>query len=172
MRRQVPLAALLLATAVATLGCYESDFPMGPPSTAIDPHLLGKWRCVLAVGSTTQSLDLAVARRGDQQYDLTLDMPGEDTGHYRGHPTDVHGTTIVNLQELKAGQDPGAGRWDFVRATLLRPNVLDVEVVDDALFKGKPATAEGQRAVLDASIGRPELFADYCVCARVVPDKN
>ena len=171
MRRKAPLAALLVVVAGVTPGCYESDFPIGPPAGGIEPRLLGQWRCVQAEGKTTQAFDLTVARHGEQQYDVTMEMAGEDTLRYRGHPSDLHGTTIVNLQEQKPGEDPTKARWDFVRASLLKPNVLDVEILDDALFKEKPGTAVAQRAVLEANIGRPMLFTEYCVCARVVPDK-
>jgi hypothetical protein len=160
---------LLLATAATTLGCYESDVPLGPPAAVADARLVGRWRCI-ADKTNPHILELNVARRGEQQYDVRLDMPGEDTLRYRGHGTDVRGTTLINLQEQKPGEDPSTARWDFVRATLLKPNVLDVQIVDDDLFTDKPRTAEAQRAVMEANIARPELYFDYCVCVRVEAD--
>lgn len=170
MRERVPLTALLLATAAATFGCYESDFPLGPPTQAVDAGLLGTWRCVQHDSESQLAvLELTVARRSEQQYDVSLAAAGEETLLYRGHATDLRGTTILNLQELKPGKAPDAARWDFVRATLLKPNVLDVAIVDDKLFPEKPATAAAQRAAMEASVARPELFSDYCVCARLLP---
>jgi hypothetical protein len=168
--RHAPLAGLLLATAVATPGCYESDVPLGPPAAAIDARLLGHWRCITGQAKP-DVLEMNVSRHGEQQYDVSLDMTGEETIRYRGHGTDVRGTTLINLQEQKPGEDPSKARWDFVRATLLKPNVLDVQIVDDDLFKDKPRTAQAQRAVMEANVGKPELYFDYCVCVRVV-EKN
>ena len=146
IKRHAALALLLLATAGTTLGCYESDVPLGPPAAAADARLVGRWRCVPTDKSNAQILELNVARRGEQQYDVRLDMPGEDTLRYRGHGTDLRGPTLINLQEQQPGEDPSTARGEFVRATLLKPNVLDVQVVDDDLFKGKARTADAQRA--------------------------
>jgi hypothetical protein len=172
--RHTPLALLLLATAGATLGCYESDVALGPPANAIDARLVGRWRCASPDSSqaSNQLLQLNVARRNERQYDVSLDTPGEETIRYQGHGIDVRGTTIVNLQEVKPGQDLAGARWNFVRATLLKPNVLDVQIVDDDLFKDKPRTAEAQRVVFEANVGKPELYFDYCVCVRVVTSSD
>lgn len=167
--RNAPLALVLLAMAGATLGCYESDVPLGPPGTPVDARLVGRWRC-MHDQSRPQLLELGVAQRGQQEYEVTLEMTGEETVRYRGHGTVVRGTTILNLQEQKPGEDPTKARWNFVRATLLKPNVLDVQVVDDRLFKDKPRTAEGQRAVMEANLASPELYFDYCVCVRIVTE--
>jgi hypothetical protein len=167
MSRNAALSALMLATALSS-GCYEMDVPLGPAATAIiDPRLVGRWRCVTPEKNMDAAMTLTVSRHDEHQYAVSLASPGEDTLRYRGHGTDVGGTTVVNLQELKPGRDPAASRFNFARSTFLKPNILEVEVLNDDPFKNVPNTAEAARKVIEASLKTPGLFEHYCVCSRI-----
>jgi hypothetical protein len=75
---------------------------------------------------------------------------------------------LLNVKDLK----PLINRpWSFVRYSLLRHNILHVELVSDTLLKQVEDSPAALRAALQRLKGNPELFVVYCVCARAkAPD--
>ncbi len=54
-----------------------------------------------------------------------------------------------------------------MRPTLLRPNALLVQVVDEAALAGAPKTAAGLREALRRRRDDPALLSGGALCARV-----
>jgi hypothetical protein len=160
---------MLMALFVPLWGCYESDFPLGASATGtIDPGLLGAWRCVQGDPGQNKSFLITAVRFDDKQYYIGVTMEGEKPIHYRAYSSSVKNTTLLNVQELKHKTEPPAQKWFFVRYTLLKQNILQVEIVKEKPFKGIDSSSEAVRKVVDRMVERPELYQDYCVCAKVV----
>jgi hypothetical protein len=160
---------MLMVLVLPLWGCYESDFPLGPPAAGtIDPKVLGTWRCVQGDAGQNKSFLITVVPFDEKQYCIDVAMEGEKPIHYRAYGSSVRKTTLLNVQELKPKIKPSAQKWFFVRYTLLKQSTLQVEIVRDKPFKGVDSSPEAVREVLDRMVERPELYQDYCVCAKVV----
>jgi hypothetical protein len=168
-RKRKIFGVMLIAFFLPLWGCYESDFPLGPSAAGtIDPGLLGAWRCVQGDPSQNKSFLITAVRFDDKQYYIGVTMEGEKPIHYRAYSSSVRNTTLLNVQELKPKIEPPAQKWFFVRYSLLKQSILQVEIVKDKPFKGIDSSPEAVRKVIDKMVERPELYQDYCVCAKVV----
>jgi len=160
---------ILMALFVPLWGCYESDFPLGPSAAGtIDLKLLGTWRCVQGDAGQNKSFLITVVPFDEKQYCIDVAMEGEEPIHYRAYSFSVRNTPLLNVQELKPKIEPSGQKWFFVRYTLLKQSILQIEIVRDKPFKGVDSSPEAVRKVLDRMVERPELYQDYCVCAKVV----
>jgi hypothetical protein len=168
VKRKILVVMMLMALFVPLWSCYESDFPLGPSAAGtIDPRLLGTWRCVQGDAGQNKSFLITVVPFDEEQYCIDVTMEGEKTIHYRAYSSSVKNTTLLNVQELKHKTEPSAQKWFFVRYTLLKQSILQVEIVKDKPFKGIDSSAAAVRKVVDRMIESPELYQDYCVCAKV-----
>jgi hypothetical protein len=159
---------MLMALFFPLWGCYESDFPLGPSAAGtIDPKLLGTWRCVHGEAGQNKSFLITVVPFDEKQYCVDVTMEGEKPIHYRAYSSSVRNTTLLNVQELKPNIEPSTQKWLFIRYTLLKQSILQVEIVKDKPFKGIDSSPEAVRKVIDRMVERPELYQDYCVCAKV-----
>ena len=52
----------------------------------------------------------------------------------------------------------------FIRSTLLKPNILQVELVKNEAFKGIDPSPSAVRENVEKKIASPELYQDFCVC--------
>jgi hypothetical protein len=163
--------ALLLAAILPLAGCFDFDAPLGPPTTPIDARLLGSWRCIGFEAQTTDTVGtIQFAALDGTQYDIGPGPGCEGSDcmdRFRAHITKVAGMTLLNARELKDGEL--AAKWNFVRYTFHRPNVLQLELADDEVLKVKPETTETLRRGLERERRNPKLFQDYLVCLKVVP---
>lgn len=167
IKRQL-MALILVSVVLFLCGCYESDVPMGSPEAgALDMAILGTWRCVQG-GEKENKLFLITAMPFDEkQYYVGLDTEGEKPAHYRAFSAAVKGTILLNLQELDPRTAAPERKWIFIRYTLLRSNVLQVELVRDELFKGRDRSPSAVREVVEKNIARPELYQEFCLCTKV-----
>ena len=94
---------------------------------------------------------------------MTLQEFGQDLDRYEAHASIVAGVTLVNLRSLK----PAAKPWVFVRYALLRPTVLQLQVVNDAAMQGIEASAARVRQAIDQQMNDAALFAEACTCVRM-----
>jgi hypothetical protein len=156
------VAVFAIATAS---GCYESDFPLDPsPQLGVWQAWLGTWRCLpVNADADEQPATLRVKLGPERWYDVTW-QEGSKQDRYEGFTSVVVGTRFVNLRELKP--DGKTGQWVFVRPTLLRPNVLQLQVVDDDAMKGVEASAPAMRRAIEQKLSDPALTVDFCVCVR------
>ncbi len=177
-RRARVLAAALAALVVPLGGCYEAPFPLSAETEAppVDPRLVGHWRCVSPQEDAAEPMALTISRADERRdgatfaperrYAATFAMKGEETLQFRGHATRLAGQTVVNVQDTAVKPGAKAG-WNVVRPTLLKPDILVLEILQDDFFKGVPSTAEAARALIEGQSGKAELFGHYCVCSRV-----
>lgn len=159
------LAALALMTLLGS-ACYESAVPIDDtPQLDLDDGLLGVWRCLpFAAPATEPPATLAVTRSRERVYAVSFQETGSEADFYEGHPSRVGETTLINLREL-SGARPGATPWVFVRATLLRPSLLEVAVVSKrALARDLPAAA--LREELTRRAAAPDTYDAFCACVR------
>ena len=175
MRRQawslLPLVGCLLPA-----GCYESASALGPPgSGTLDVKLLGNWRCVAREASATASVALGVSSFDEHQYCVSAASEekgdsSKEASHYRAYSSTLNGATLLNVQELDAGKTTAERKWFFVRYSLLKPNVLYLEVVDEPLFKGVDDSPPSVRQVIERNLDNDQLFSDLYVCTRVAKE--
>lgn len=157
------LATVLLA------GCYESPFPLGPVAEGtIDSRLLGTWRCVQPEEDENKPLLITALPFDEKQYYVGLASEEEKTDHYRAYSSSVRGATLLNIQALEPDVEPTERKWSFVRASLLKQNVLQLEIVREEPFKNIEPSARAIREVVERLLESPELYLEYCVCARVL----
>lgn len=159
---------VLLATGAAA--CYESEVALDPvPLVAVDPALLGTWRCLPLDGEDDElAATLTITRSArDKIYDATWLEPGDTPDRYEAFASTVGGETLFNIRELKAGV--ADAKWVFGRVTLLKPNVLHVQIADDKALSGTEKTRPALRSALERLGESPALFTGGCVCARAKP---
>jgi hypothetical protein len=173
MKDELRRLAVLLALSSTLSGCYESDFPLGPVAEAsIDPRFLGSWRCVQVEQNESAAMVLTALPFDEKQYYVGLAAEGEATLHYRAYGTTVKGTALLNIQELEPDRQPAERKWSFVRPSLLKPNVLQVEIVREEPFQNVEPSAKAVREIVERMQGSPELYEEYCVCARVIEQEK
>jgi len=164
LRTVAMLAALLTAPA-----CYTSEHPLDPtPQVALDPALLGAWRCLGAEPAADDSaMTITIAPAGDRVYRATLQEDGDDTPDvYEAYGSRVGNATVLNVRELDEQQRPD-GKWIFVRYALPRPQVLIIEVADEEALRGVESSPAALRRAL-AKRGRGNaLYRPTCVCVRI-----
>ena len=164
-----PLLALVLIGAVLSLwGCYESSVPLGSPEAGtLDAAILGTWRCVQGGEKENKPFLITAMPFDEKQYYVGLDMEGEKAIHYRAFSAAIKGTTLLNLQELDPKTATSERKWIFIRYTLLKPNILQVELVRNEAFKGTDPSPSAVREVVEKKIESPEFYQDFCLCTRV-----
>ena len=158
-----PMAAIAAAMAA---GCYESDFPLDPaPRLEVEEALLGTWRCLpFNADADEEPATVRVKHGGERRYAITWQESGKEPERYEGFASSVRGTRFVNVRELKATGE--SGKWTYLKPTLLRPSVLQLQVVDSDALKGVEASPAAVRAAIERQLARPALTADFCVCVR------
>ena len=167
-RRGVVVAALALGTA----GCYESDYPLDPePLIDLNPAVLGTWRCLPLDAPVDEAAAVLTVTRSSRArlYDATWQEEGSTPDRYEAYASVLQGTTLLNVRER---DERGAtGKWTFLRYTLLRPNVLHLQVVADSGMRGVASTATAVRAAVERERNSAGFYTDVAVCARAKAEK-
>jgi hypothetical protein len=158
--RSVPLRAAILAVALISSGCYESEVPLdSTPQVSTDARLFGSWRCVSPdAEDNDEVLKLTVTKAGPRTYSVVARDP-EETSGYDAYASLIKGTTVLNLRKTSTT------RWQFVTYTLLQPDVLRIRLMSDRLLKGVPGTSI--RKVIEEQRDNPALYEEYVVCVRL-----
>jgi hypothetical protein len=167
MRRRGSAILMLCATLV-TSACYESAFPIdGRPKSDIDRAFPGTWRCLpFDQDPTEKPSTLTIAPEKGQIYSVTLQEDGGQPSRYEVYAAaGVEG--LMNVRELADGDKKP---WMFVRATLLRPSVMQLQVLDAKAIP-ETKTADELRRAVDKARGRPGTFTDVCICVRARQEK-
>jgi hypothetical protein len=171
MTARIGRAALLATSALALAGCYGFEVPIDPAATSpLDPALLGTWRC-LAPGSGADEKPLAVAfdrADRDDAYSIVLDELKSSPARLEAHGSEVAGHTVLNVLDPTATSRP----WTFVRYSFLMPDVLRLELVEDAGLADVEPTSWSLREALERRDGSDGLYADFCVCVRVATEER
>ena len=158
-------AMAVIATALVP-GCYESDFPLDPaPRLELEEAWLGTWRCLpFKADADEDPVTVSVKRGAERRYDITWLESGKAPERYGAFMSPIGNTRLMNVQEVKA--DGATGKWVFVRPTLLRPDVLQVQIVDDEAMEGVEKSLAAVRRAIERQLSNPGLVVDFCVCVR------
>jgi hypothetical protein len=162
------VAAAAIAIAMAP-GCYESDFPLDPaPRLEVDEAWLGTWRCLpFNADADEDPATVRVKRGAERRYDITWQETGKDPERYEGFMSSVRGVPFMNIKLKDAKDNAGKdNEWLFLRPTLLRPSVLQVQIVDRDALKGVEASPRAVRRAIERKLPEAALTVDFCVCAR------
>jgi len=166
-KRQL-MALVLISVVLSLWGCYESGFPLGSPEAGnLDTAILGTWRCVQGGEEQNKSFLITAMPFDEKQYYVGMDMEGEKAVHYRAFSAAIKDTTLLNLQELDPKSATSERKWIFIRYTLLKPTILQVELVKDEAFKGMDPSPSAVREVVEKKIASQEFYQDFCLCTKV-----
>ena len=164
--------AIVVTVAVLGAGCYESDFPLDPePLIDLNPAVLGTWRCLPLDGDADEApVTLTLTRSSRARvYDAVWKEDGDTPDRYETYASVLQGTTLMNVRE-RDERGP-TGKWTFVRYTLMRPNVLQLQVVADTGMAGVAKTATAIRTAVERERNTTTFYTDVAVCARTRPGK-
>ncbi len=142
--------SLTLIAAVALTGCIPThEHPLSEPGASVDPGLLGAWSwqeregpCYAHIGvdgETVRIVTVKLDKRGRQEVTVV-----------EGHPTEVAGTTYLNLRmtyQSKVDADgPPVSSWLIVRVR------LDGDALSLDFLKDKLVTAAIERGELESEL--------------------
>ena len=164
LRRFAFPAALLLLTGSA---CYESPFPLdpAPQAVALDPALLGRWRCLPPDPEPdSKPANIVIARAREGVYAVEFKEDGEEAENYEAHASVLRGMTLFNIRMLGKSSDKP---WSFGRYVFLRSGVLHVQLVSDDALKKVPKAPAAVRQAIERQQNDPALFVDACTCVRI-----
>lgn len=170
MRTSWARLLVLLISAGVTAGCYESEVPLDPaPQVDVDAAILGVWRCLPfeADASEPPATVTVAAGREPRTFSALWEEPGDTPDRYEGFASTAGRVTYLNTRERKA--DGSLSAWFFLRPTLLRPNALLLQVVDDKAMAGVARTAAALRDALRRRQDDAALLTDAALCARARP---
>ena len=163
---------LVVLVAALTAGCYESDFPLdSEPLIDLNPAVLGTWRCLPLDGDADEvpvTLTLTRSSRA-RVYDAVWKEDADPPDRYEAYASVLQGTTLMNVRE-RDERGP-TGKWTFLRVTLMRPNVMHLQVVADKAMAGVANTAAAVRAAVERERSAAGFYMDVAVCARAKAGK-
>jgi hypothetical protein len=161
-------ACVLICAALVASACYESAFPIEPrPKSDIDRAFPGTWRCLpFDQDPAAKAATLTIAPDKGQVYAVTLQEDGGQPSRYEVYASSA-AEGLMNVRELADGDKKP---WMFVRATLLRPSVLQLQVLDKrAMPETDLKLADELRHAIERVRNKPGAFSDVCVCVRAAP---
>ena len=161
------LAVACFAAALAG-GCYQSDVPLDPaPAVDLEEQWLGTWRCLpFNADADEEPATVRIKRGPERRYALTWQEDGGKQVRYEAFASDIDRARLWNFREVKTDGTTGASSWMFVRPTLLRPGVLQAQVVDEDALKNVEASPAAVRRAISRRLSQSALFVDFCVCVR------
>ncbi len=164
------LRVALVALCLALPGCYDFDFPLDPkPQVAVDPRLVGTWRCLGAEPSIDDApANIRIERRTQTTTHWAFESPAAD-GTPEKADFDVHGSSVKGgalLNVLEVGEKAN-GKWSFARYTFISPDILRLQLVDDKPLEKVKGNVDSLRKAIEKRRDDPAIYIDYCVCVRV-----
>jgi hypothetical protein len=160
------LATLLLA------GCYESDFPLdATPQLPVDAAALGTWRCLpVDADADEPAATMTIAKNGERRYAVTWQEPGKAADRYDSYASQVPGARLLNIYD-SGESNKDKKKWVYGRYALLRPHVLQLQIVDEKAMAGVEKTPQAVRRALERVAKEPKMLVDFTVCVRAKPAK-
>jgi hypothetical protein len=157
------LNVLVVLAFLGCSGCYESAFPIdSSPQADVEPALLGVWRCLpFDEAATEPAVTLTIARGAERRYAVTLQEDGDSAESYEAHASSIDGEVLFNVRKLEGGSKP----WVFVRRTLVRPNLLHLQVLSSKALTPQDSPVALRKAV-EQLRGTPGAYEDSCACVR------
>ena len=168
-RAQLGSAVLLVCSTLVSSACYESAFPIETRPKRISISVPGTWRCVpFDQDATEKAATLTIAQEKGLVYAVTLQEDGGQPSRYEVYASSA-AEGLMNVRELADGDKKP---WMFVRATMLRPSVMQLQVLDaKAMPETALKTSDELRHAIDRVRNKPGAFSDVCVCVRARPEK-
>lgn len=166
-----PIGAALLLAIVYLNGCYNFASPIDTePTLALDPKLMGTWRCLNGDAKQDEPpATLMFTRARDNVYAARLNVPKEKPGLYEAFASRVKDQEFLSVRDLG---DRATFPWYVVRYTFLRPNVLDLQLLDEDNVTKAERSATSLRSVLERHMGEAGLFSDFVTCVRTSDDAS
>ena len=94
-------------------------------------------------------------------YSVSFQEDGKEAARYEAYTSAVRGEMLLNVRDLSGGPKP----WVFIRYTLLRPSVLQLQVLNGDALK-EQASPEALRRAVERLQRKSGAFVDMNVCAR------
>jgi hypothetical protein len=166
------IRALLAGSALVLSACFDFDAPIDrEPQVPVDSRLMGTWRCLPSEPKPdAKAANFVVSPVSDRVYSISFVEEGEDPDRYEAYGSSVKGRSLLNVRDL-APRSP-AKPWSFARYAFLRPDVLQVQLVNDELLKGTEHSPASLRAALERLDSNPGLYVEYCVCLRATVESK
>lgn len=144
-------------------GCYESAFPIdAAPQADVEQALVGAWRCLSFDAKTTERpATLTIALGADRRYTVTFQEDGKPADSYDAYGSSIGGEVLFNVRDLSGGSKP----WVFLRRTLVRPNLLTLQILSGDALPAQDSPA-ALRKTVEQLRGKPGAFEDGCACVR------
>ena len=159
---RIQRVVVLLALSACCSSCFfESPLDL-KAEVPIDTGILGTWRCLGDERADAKPANFVVSRATDYQYTILFQEEGEDTETYEAYASVIRGLTLLNVRVPSVPKP-----WAIARYTLLRPNVVHVQLANDDKLKAADSTPASLRRALERALGNTDVFEDYCVCIRV-----
>jgi hypothetical protein len=156
----------LLVAILAGAGCYESALPLDAgPQTELDPRLMGGWRCMFAEPDSHSVFAMELKATGERRYQATTMVAGGDLGRYEVYGSVVKGATLVNVRSLQAGADEKP--WVYLRYELLKPHILSVRSVREAILQGITESPASVRKTIEQAHDENAAYEDAFICLRL-----
>lgn len=167
MKRPVLIVLVSVLTILGCAACYESAFPIdATPQADVEQALVGVWRCVgYDAKATDRPATLTIGRGEERRYAVTLQEDGRSPDRYEAYASSIAGEVVFNLRDVSSGGKP----WTFVRQTLVRPNLLHLQVLDEKALTAQESPA-ALRTTLERLHDQPNAFEDLCACVRARPE--
>lgn len=129
------------------------------------------WRCLSAQASVDEApATLHIEPRPGLLAHWTFETPSSDGTMDKGE-FDVYRSSQLGGSLLNAVESGGKeqSKWSFVRYSLLIPDVLRIELMDDEPFDKVKDNAEALRQAITRRVNDPAIYKDFCVCVRAKP---
>ena len=118
--------------------------------------------------ATEKAATLTIAQEKGLVYAVTLQEDGGQPSRYVVHASSA-AEGLLNVRELANGDKKP---WMFVRATMLRPSVMQLQVLDaKAMPETALKTADELHRAIERVRNKPGAFSDVCVCVRARSEK-
>jgi hypothetical protein len=171
VRRRALSAFLGVSLAVSSQGCFFDSPLDAHPSVPIDSEILGTWRC-LAIGEGPDShpANFVVKASDAYRYTILFQETPDSSEQYEAYASRVGDESILNVHV--PGDSAFTKPWALARYSLLRPDVLEVQVVDETKLEGADQSPETLRHAFQRLQRDPYIFQDYCVCVRAKEKKD
>ena len=156
---------LCLVLAVGCAGCYL-QFPLDTsPQADIEAAALGTWRCLpFDQGAQSKPANIVVKRGRDRLYSIVFQEDGEEASQVEAHASIVKGQTLINARVVNS--EAPSKPWLIARYSLVRPNVMHLELIDETKLEAADTSPESLRRTVEQAANLSDLFGDWCVCVR------
>ena len=155
MRNGIAVMAIVLAGALATAGCLETETTLAPPEQGVvDIKFVGDWQ----LKDGDKSFDVIVRNFDGHQLYVELHNPDKASDRYAAQVTALKGGSFAQLRPLT---DDGSieRKYVIMRVDRSGDDKINLRHLKEEFFNDKPhETSEKLRAVLEANIDNAAMY--------------